>query len=174
MVMMSTIRFLTRSLQTVLLLVLVLFALSLFSPSRMFLFGWESPALARGLKSTSSRSVRVVYKTHCLRCHDADGKGSTGRDSLPEIPDFTRHQWHQKRSDAQLLVSILSGKGKAMPAFARKISKKQARRLVAYIRSFGPRQEKTTPASADDFDKQFRKLQEEFDQLKKQSRKSSR
>jgi hypothetical protein len=92
------------------------------------------------------------------------------RDTLPEIPDFTRSKWHQKRSDGQLLASILEGKGKGMPAFDRKINKKQAQTLVSYIRSFRPRGAKITPVREDDFENQFRKLQEKFKQLKRQSR----
>ncbi len=105
----------------------------------------------------------------CLKCHGANGKGSPMRDTLPEIPDFTRSRWHQKRTDGQLLASILSGKGKGMPPFERKLSKKQAQGLVTYIRLFRPGGAKTTPVREDDFDKQLRKLQKQFQRLKERS-----
>jgi mono/diheme cytochrome c family protein len=133
-------------------------------------FGPEATALARGSKARSSRSVKGLYKMRCLKCHDANGKGNGMRDTLPEIPDFTRLKWHQKRSDAQLLASILSGKGKGMPAFDNKLSKKEAQSLVGYIRSFRPGRARTRPVREGDFDKQFQKLQEKFDRLMEQSR----
>jgi mono/diheme cytochrome c family protein len=92
------------------------------------------------------------------------------RDTLPDIPDFTHGKWHKKRSDGQLLASILEGKGKGMPAFDRKINKKQARGLVAYVRSFRPRGAKMTPVREDNFENQFRKLQKKFEQLKRPAR----
>jgi hypothetical protein len=103
---------------------------------------------------------------------------------VAEIPDFNSRRWQQRRSDAQLVASILEGKGTRMPAFGGKVSKGQARKLVAYIRSLAPARAKATrtvPTRAqagagleDDFEKRFRQLQEEYDQLDKQIRELSR
>jgi hypothetical protein len=100
------------------------------------------------------------------------------------MPDFTSRRWQQERSDAQLVVSILEGKGARMPAFGGKISQGQARDLIAYIRSFAPTRAKaarkvSTRAKAaagleDDFEKRFRQLQEEYDRLRKQIQELSR
>jgi uncharacterized membrane protein len=79
-----------------------------------------------------------------VKCHGADGTGSQVRDRLPETPDFTDASWQGRRSDAQLLASILDGKGKEMPPARGKLSEEQARSLVAYIRAFAP----TTDESA--------------------------
>jgi uncharacterized membrane protein len=43
-----------------------------------------------------------------------------------------------RRSNAQLLASILNGKGKDMPFGRGKISKEQAHRLVVHVRAFAP------------------------------------
>src|SRR5438445_592196 len=60
---------------------------------------------------------RELFREHCVKCHGADGTGSPARDRLPEIPNFTDPAWQARRSEAQLLASILDGKGKEMPPF---------------------------------------------------------
>jgi mono/diheme cytochrome c family protein/uncharacterized membrane protein len=81
---------------------------------------------------------RDLFRQRCAKCHGADGTGNAARDRLPEIPDFTKAPWHARRTDAQLLASILDGKGSEMPPHRGKISEEQARGLVAYVRSFAP------------------------------------
>jgi mono/diheme cytochrome c family protein/uncharacterized membrane protein len=83
-------------------------------------------------------AVRELFRRHCVKCHGADGTGSQGRDRLPEIPDFTNAPWQARRSDGQLLASIIDGKGKEMPPFREKISEEQARDLAAYVRTLAP------------------------------------
>jgi mono/diheme cytochrome c family protein len=89
------------------------------------------------------------------------------------VPDFTRRSWQEQRTDAQLTVSILDGKGTVMPAFHGRLREAQVKSLVAHIRAFAqarsPAPAATTsapPAPRDDFDAQFRRLQEEFNRLK--------
>jgi uncharacterized membrane protein len=54
----------------------------------------------------------------------------------PELPDFRDTTWQARRRDAQLLASILDGKGTRMPPWRDELSEEQARGLVAYVRSF--------------------------------------
>jgi mono/diheme cytochrome c family protein/uncharacterized membrane protein len=103
---------------------------------------------------TGTTAVRELFRQHCVKCHGADGTGTQGRDRLPEIPDFTDAPWQARRSDAQLLASILDGKGKEMPPFREKISEEQARDLAAYVRALAPAteapaREPERPASAE-------------------------
>ena len=60
------------------------------------------------------------------------------RRRLPEVPDFTDPAWQARRADAQLVASILDGKGAEMPPADDDLSEAQARGLVAYIRTFAP------------------------------------
>jgi mono/diheme cytochrome c family protein/uncharacterized membrane protein len=98
---------------------------------------------------------------------------------MPDIPDFTKPSWQRKRSDAKLVVSILDGKGQDMPSFRGEINKEQARELMANVRAFAPRMgnpgadNQQEPASPSEFEKEFRRLQEEMDELKKQFRRAS-
>ncbi|MCI0457714.1 MAG: c-type cytochrome [Gemmataceae bacterium] len=73
-----------------------------------------------------------------MKCHGADGTGSPARGDRPEIPNFTKASWQARRSDAQIMASILDGKGLGMPPGRGKISAEQARGLVAYVRAFAP------------------------------------
>jgi uncharacterized membrane protein/mono/diheme cytochrome c family protein len=78
-----------------------------------------------------------------------------------------------------LLVSILDGKSQDMPSFRGKINQDEARELVALVRVFAPTKGKhgvekqQEPASPGDFEKEFRRLQEEMDELNRGSRKFS-
>jgi hypothetical protein len=93
---------------------------------------------------------------------------------MPDIPNFTKQSWQRGRSDDKLLRSILDGKNEDMPAFSGKINKDQARDLVAHVREFAPTvgksesEKQQKAASPRDFDKEFRRLQKELDELKKQ------
>jgi mono/diheme cytochrome c family protein/uncharacterized membrane protein len=117
----------------------------------------------------------ALYRQHCQRCHGADGKGDGELAGLPSRPDFTRRAWQEQRKDAQLLASILDGRDKAMPAFRDRLSEAQGRSLITHIRAFAPgtsptgESKQTAPTtSADDFDRELRRLQKEYDQLKRQ------
>jgi mono/diheme cytochrome c family protein len=74
------------------------------------------------------------FRHHCATCHGEHFTGADARDLTPQIPDFTSGAWQKSRSDAQLLVSILEGKGKRMPPFHGRLDREKARALVAYVR----------------------------------------
>ena len=88
-------------------------------------------------KASGTPAAHELFRQHCIKCHGSDGTGSPARDRLHEIPDFTKSAWQARRSDAQLLASILDGKDE-MPSWRDKISQEQARSLVAYVRAFAP------------------------------------
>src|SRR5262249_43559826 len=104
--------------------------------------------------AAGNSAVRELFQQRCVKCHGSDGTGSPARSRLPEIPDFTKSPWQGRRSDAQLLATILDGKDE-MPRWRDKISQEQARGLVAHVRAFAPTTEKSGqgqqegPASAE-------------------------
>jgi mono/diheme cytochrome c family protein len=65
-----------------------------------------------------------------------DGTGTPGRATLPPIPDFTNPTWQKSRSNVQLMISILEGKDRLMPANRGLVNDELARELVKYIRTF--------------------------------------
>jgi ubiquinol-cytochrome c reductase cytochrome b subunit len=77
-----------------------------------------------------------VYRAYCLACHDADGRGTTTRQAMPDMPDFTDRNWQTSRTDAQLTHSIEQGKGQMMLPMKDKLGADDAERLVSYVRAF--------------------------------------
>jgi cytochrome c oxidase cbb3-type subunit 3 len=121
-------------------------------------------------KELSIREGSRLFQRSCVLCHGPDGKGSDARDNLPTIPDFTVRAWQEKRSDPQLVVSILDGRGTGMPAFRDKVARERVRDLVAFIRTFAPGTTQASESTSDDFEIRFQKLVEEFEGLTQQIR----
>jgi mono/diheme cytochrome c family protein len=122
-----------------------------------------SPEIAQRLRAAS-----VLFRQYCIACHGPDGTGVPAmRGALPTLPDFTKPAFHEQHSDAQLLVSILDGKGTLMPANRGRIDEPQARDLVAFIRAFGPGGSVAEPLAPNDFQLQFEQLQRQWEALEK-------
>jgi hypothetical protein len=67
-----------------------------------------------------------------------------------------------------LLVSILDGKGTEMPSFRGKLSREQARDVIAVIRAFAPSKARPARTTLDDFEVRFKALNDEFESLRRQ------
>jgi mono/diheme cytochrome c family protein len=160
---------------------LSLFIRSVFPASALALCVALAPGLQRAMSGPGQSSPRVkpaaapapterlsfaaqYFRRSCARCHSEDFTGSDGRDLSPQIPDFTSATWQASRSDVQLLVSILDGKGRRMPAYHGRLDRDKARALVAYVRQAGP-QRMAAPAVADDFDRRFAELRQQLEEL---------
>jgi mono/diheme cytochrome c family protein len=89
-------------------------------------------------QSPEARSASEVslFRENCLKCHDSDGRGEIGRASFRSIPDFTDPRWQATKTDRQLEVSILEGRGKSMPPMKGKLNPDHVVRLVHLIRGF--------------------------------------
>jgi mono/diheme cytochrome c family protein len=126
-------------------------------------------ALAQSKESSPAGpdKAKASYQQLCQRCHAADGKGD--RDT-PSVPDFTRRAWQAEKSNAQLIVSILDGRGSSMPAFRGRLDQAEAKDLVAHVRAFanGATKRSSSPKNSKDFETQVQKLQIEYEGLKKQ------
>jgi mono/diheme cytochrome c family protein len=119
-------------------------------------------------------AARALFARRCAGCHDDDGTGSGMRQQASQIPDFTSERWQARRDDAQMVASILEGKGAKMPAFRGRLSEDQAKELVSLIRTFDPKYDPTKAGasmSSDEFGRRFRELEEELERLKKEYRK---
>jgi mono/diheme cytochrome c family protein len=98
-------------------------------PSSVRAQPWEA-------QSASSALEASLFRTSCLKCHDSDGRGEIGRAAFGSIPDFTDPRWQATRTDQQLEVSILEGRGKSMPPMKGKLSPDHVVRLVRLVRAF--------------------------------------
>jgi len=114
-----------------------------------------------------------LFQQFCVRCHGSDGSGTEMRASLSTIPNFTDPAWHARRRDPQLVASILTGKGTAMPAFGGRINEQDARDLAAYVRGVNPTRTQPPTAAPTDFESRFRQLEKEYGDLERQMRKLS-
>jgi mono/diheme cytochrome c family protein len=86
-----------------------------------------------GFGEAATGSGADIYKTKCVTCHAADGRGSAVGKSL-HAADLHSTQV-QQQSDAQLMGVIKSGRG-SMPPFGDSLSETQIASLVKYIRTF--------------------------------------
>lgn len=91
---------------------------------------WASfPALAEA-------DGKAIYGQTCIACHGADGKGA-----VPGVPDMTKADGPLKKSDDDLVRSVMNGyqtKGSPMampPKGANpKLTEESARAAVSYMR----------------------------------------
>jgi mono/diheme cytochrome c family protein len=132
----------------------------------------EEPLVApSGDLSARIRIGASIFQQFCIVCHGPDGTGAVMRARMPPIPDFTSPAFQDSHSDARLQISILDGKGSLMPANRGRVTEDEAADLKDFIRAFGPRRPAiATRAQPSDtqFDKEFRRLQEQWNALEKQ------
>jgi cytochrome c oxidase cbb3-type subunit 3 len=130
----------------------------------------QTPATATDM-AAQTRRVAELFDQHCANCHGRDGKGTGMKAALPTIPDFTNRSWQEGLNKERLVVSILQGKGRHMPAFPEKIGADQARSLAAYVRAFAGIP--SAPPADGDLEKRFEELQIHLRELQKQTRELS-
>jgi cytochrome c6 len=75
----------------------------------------------------------ALYKTKCVACHGADGKGETAAGKANKVRDLGSADV-QKQSDDELSGIIGNGKGK-MPAYSKSLKPEQIKDLVTFLRS---------------------------------------
>ena len=87
-----------------------------------------------GFAQPANDSGATLYKTNCVTCHGADGRGTPTGKSL-QVADFHSPKV-QQQSDAQLAQAISEGRGN-MPPFGDRMNMHQIDALVKYIRNLG-------------------------------------
>jgi mono/diheme cytochrome c family protein len=114
-----------------------------------------------------------IFQQYCIVCHGPDGTGSIMRPRMPPIPDFTSVAFQNSHSDARIQISILDGKGTLMPANRGRVTDEQAADLMVYLRAFGPKTSIAARVQPTDteFDKQFRRLENQWNTLESQLQK---
>lgn len=100
------------------------------------LAGFVSKAFAN-LYSTSSykrfqtASTKDIYARNCARCHGLDGRGQTEQGKKYDVPDLVKEA---KDSSRTKIGKIITNGKSDMPAFGKKLSKKQISALATYVR----------------------------------------
>jgi cytochrome c oxidase cbb3-type subunit 3 len=90
----------------------------------------------RSLSGLAADSIRVakgrdVFKTYCVACHGAEGKGNPAMGA----PDLTDQIWLHGSSEETLIQTIGKGRVDQMPAHKDKLSPAQIHLLTAYVYS---------------------------------------
>src|SRR2546429_5388931 len=121
---------------------LVVINLILFTPA-LFLFDLTvtraTPSQKQSVARFSGTQVGDLFRSNCARCHGAAGAGDTPLGHTYNAPDFTDPDWWRKHSEItstrSLVWVVTHGKG-GMPAFGKKLTRSEIRRLVDYVRRF--------------------------------------
>ncbi len=81
-----------------------------------------------------------LYRAICIACHDADGRGTIVRKAMPLIPDLTDPKWQASHSDADMIHTMLDGKGQFMLPMKDKfaLARTDPKEMLAFMRSFQP------------------------------------
>jgi mono/diheme cytochrome c family protein len=72
-----------------------------------------------------------LYIRNCARCHGADGAGQTEIGQKLDVPDLSIGG---KRTSAAKIARVIANGKDEMPAFGKKLAKKQIASLAAYVR----------------------------------------
>lgn len=101
--------------------------------------GFTPPTPTAVAGADGLHSARLLYETHCLSCHGAQGRGdgpqAAGLRSPPA--DFSEHMVLGKHSDPQVFLLIHSGvTGSDMRGFKDELTPEEIWQLVAYLRTF--------------------------------------
>jgi cytochrome c oxidase cbb3-type subunit 3 len=93
-------------------------------------------------KKADAAQGRDLFASTCARCHGANGAGGLPVfDGGPSPRHFHDHTFQNERTDEQLKLTIINGKGTGMPSFGTIFDEQQLRSLVAHVRSFDPENE---------------------------------
>jgi len=89
-----------------------------------------------GTFSTSAfpESGSALYTAKCAKCHGADGRGDTAIGRALDAPDFTDESWKTRHSADEMIQLLLKAEG--MPAFSKKLTRRQISSLISYVQSF--------------------------------------
>ena len=99
---------------------------------------WQTANAASQQARVRARKARAreIFDQRCARCHGRDGRGETRLGRMLEVPDFTDGAWWGGVSEERVKESISKGMG-PMPAFGRKLTRRDISSLAAYVRGFG-------------------------------------
>lgn len=95
-------------------------------------------AQAPAVDASSVRRGAVIFQTYCALCHGvrADGHGVRHAGFKQPPPDFTRPEWREGQSDADVREAIAGGvEGTVMPAWKATLTKEEIDDVTAFVLS---------------------------------------
>src|SRR5215217_323282 len=115
-----------KNLKTTIVLIFAVFSVLLLAGHMNA--GFRTDATA---DDAQARTVRDIYIANCARCHGADGLAQTEQGRKLDVPNLREEAKHD--STAKIVRVVTNGKDD-MPAFGKKLSRKQISSLAAYVR----------------------------------------
>lgn len=97
----------------------------------------SAPVAAKMPPETKGIDVGQLYLNRCATCHGKDGRARTIKGGLRGARDLTDQVWQDSTTQTRIADIISVGKGRRMPAFARKISADEIEALAGYVRQLG-------------------------------------
>jgi mono/diheme cytochrome c family protein len=80
------------------------------------------------------REARAIFEGKCATCHGKDGRAKTLKAKFNKARDLTDAAWQAEVSNERIYNSIANGRGRKMPAFAKKLSRVELEELAGYVR----------------------------------------
>ncbi len=105
--------------------------------------GMEARLKARGLDPVEVARGRVVFDTHCARCHGAEGKGNREVGA----PNLTDAIWLYGGDRASITATVDNPRNGVMPRWGERLDPVTIKMLTAYVHSLGGG-EAAAPAAA--------------------------
>lgn len=78
------------------------------------------------------RDLKAFFLQRCAACHGSDGTGRGPNGDRLGGRNLSDARWLAKQKEADLVASILKGRG-AMPGFRRQLSEAEAKRLLSGV-----------------------------------------
>ena len=82
--------------------------------------------------SAEVKDLKAFFQERCAVCHGPDGTGRGPNGVRLGGRNLADARWLAKQQEADLVASILRGRG-AMPGFRRQLSESEARRMVVGV-----------------------------------------
>ena len=93
----------------------------------------DRSAEAVELSAAEQRGPRTLYVQNCARCHGANGKAQNASGRRLGAPDLTADDI--RSYDGARLIRIIENGRPDMPAFKRKLTRKQIAMIANYVRT---------------------------------------
>ena len=116
-----------KILKTILVLIFAAFGAFIFTTGTKANFYAEKALV----ENTDAPAPKDLYIRNCARCHGADGAGQTELGQKLDVPDLTISG---RRMSVKKISRIVTNGEDEMPAFGKKLSKKQIAAIAAYVR----------------------------------------
>jgi mono/diheme cytochrome c family protein len=102
------------------------------------IFAATLTVLAASGSAAQTPDGKLVFETHCQKCHGPAGRPSAGiKKLLPEIPLWDA-AFFAKRSEEDILNVLRNGKGKNMKPFSDRLKPEEMVAVARYIRTLTP------------------------------------